>query len=664
MAAKSKSRPRPVTPVGPRSSKPAAAPPSKKIAVSSPPERTGTFSFPFWKTQWPAALIFLALPFALYHVALGFGYVLDDQMVIWDNAYVQKGFSGLREIFAYDSFMGYFKTPKFLLEGGRYRPLSLATFALEVQFFGKDQAAVGHFVNIVLYGLNCLFLYYILSGLFRRGENGKWWFSAAFLGGLFFLLHPLHVECVANIKGRDEILALTGSLGALYATLRYYDTLKSRWLIAAGLFLFIGCLAKENALTFLAVVPLTVAFFTNVSWGRNMRNTWPLWAAAFLFIIVRYRALGYMVNPGKSMNDLMNNPFLDMNYGEKLATIFLTLGWYLKLLFVPHPLTHDYYPYQVPKVNFADWRALLSLALHVGMAVWAVLNIKKRLVPAYSILFYLLTLSIVSNLFVSVGTFMNERFLYMPSVAFCLLAGWFLARWLPNIFKQPEEKPYVLGAALVLVVSSLFAWRTYTRVPDWKDALSLNTSAVRNSPGSARAHMFYASTIYQDVYNKTKDPQVKAAMVDTMEYHINKSLEIHPKYISGWMMKGAISAARFEQDHQMDKLFHNFDIVLDNAPYSKEFRKFFFEYMDYLAMGGGNPNKINVFAYRVGYERFYKVLKEPQPAIQILESALKTGFEDERVLQALSEIYASTGNRAKAEEMRQRYEKSKAMILR
>jgi hypothetical protein len=481
---------------------------------------------------------------------------------------------------------------------------------------------------------------------------------------LLFVLHPLHSEAVANIKGRDEILALLFSLGALYATLKYFDTNRSGWLWGSAFLLLLGLFSKENALTFLAVIPLTVWFFTKVPLNRIVTAGLPLLAASFVFILVRYNALGFMLDHGRAVNDLMNNPFLGMSIGEKLATIFLTLGWYVKLLFWPHPLTHDYYPYHVPKVNFSDWKALGSLVLYAGMGIWAVLNLRKRSIPAYVILYFLVTISIVSNLFVAVGTFMNERFAYMPSVAVCVLAGWFLARKLPEWLNERRDRPYLLGAGVLVIAVGLLGWRTYVRVPVWKDALSLNTSAIQTSSGSARSHCFYVTAIYENQYLKTKDPAVKRPLVDTMEYHINRSLEINPDYGSALVMKGAIAAARFEQDHQMDKLFHAFEDLLERIPNNANFRPFFDQYMVYLSKNGGNPNKINAFCYRMGYEYFYKQKKDTNNAIVILEHALPTQAEDERVLYALAEIYGATGNAAKAAEMRGRAEASEKVLIR
>lgn len=650
MASKQKRKTVPATPAA---GKPKNAPLTAK-SKGNGPALTTTFQPGFWAQHWLPSLLLIALSFALYWVSMSFRYVLDDQMVIWQNQYVMKGLDGLKDIFAYDSFMGYFKEQKFLLEGGRYRPLSLATFAMEQEFFGPEKPGISHFINILLYGLTGVLLYRVLLGLFPIAEGGRWYFSAAFLGALIFVAHPLHSECVANIKGRDELLALLGGLGALYAALKYFDTNRQLWLWASGLSLLLGLLAKENAITFLIVVPLTVWFFAKVPAGRSAVSAIPLVIAFLIFFILRYKAMGYVLNHGQSMNDLMNNPFLDMTFGEKYATIFLTLGWYVKLLFVPYPLTHDYYPYHVPKVGWTDWRALLSLAFYVGLGVWSVLNLKKRKIAAYAFVFWVATLSIVSNVLISIGTFMNERFIYMPSVAFCLLAGWFLARQLPAWLKEGTDKPYILGAGLALAVTGAFGWITIKRVPDWKDALSLNTSAMHNSPNSARAHTFYAIAMYENVYAKSKDQAEKTRLIDTMEYHLNEAVRIYPNYSSAWVMLPAIAGARFEIDHQMDKLFNTFDAALDKIPNNTNFRTYLDQYMKYLAKGGGNPNKIAAFCYRNGYERFYQKMKDYPSAIQILEYGLLTQTEDERVLKALVEVYEAAGNQAKAAEMRAR----------
>ena len=598
------------------------------------------------------AVSLMALAVVLYAIGVSYGYILDDEIVFWKNTFVQKGFGGLREIFASDSFMGYFKEQKFLLEGGRYRPLSLATFAMEVGMFGPGHSTISHGINIFLYGLTGILLYRILIGLFPVGEGGRWYFSLPFITAAVFVLHPLHVECVANIKGRDEILALLGGLGALWATLKYFDTNKWWWLLFAAVSLFLGMLAKENALTFLVVIPLTVAVFTKVSTARSISAALPLLLAALFFIFVRYKALGYILSHGQVNTDIMNDPFLGMTGSEKYATIFLTLGWYIKLLFVPHPLTIDYYPYQVPKVSWSDWKALASLALYLGMSIWALLNIRKNKVPAYAILFYLITLSIVSNLFVSVGTFMNERFAYMPSVAFCLLVGWFFSRKLPALLKEKHDAAYPLGMITLAAIAGVYAYVVVKRIPDWQNVLTINKAAVKASPGSARSHCFYVTGLYEQQYLGLKKNEDKMPLIEEMDYHINESLRINPKYGAALIMKGAVAAARFEQDHQLDRLFHVYEDILEKIPYNTNFRNFLDQYMVFL--DGSNSDKYVSFCHRVGYEYFYQKKKDYKTALHFLQYGLDRQTEDIRILDGMAEIYTVVGDKVKAAEMKKR----------
>ena len=429
--------------------------------------------------------------------------------------------------------------------------------------------------------------------------------------------------------------------------------------MASALFFLFGLFAKENTLTFLAVIPLTVWFFGKVPRSRAITAAVPLLIAAFIFIVMRYNALGYMLSHGKTNNDLMNDSFLGMNLSEKTATIFLTLGWYLKLMFYPSPLTHDYYPYHVPKVNWADWRALASLAFYVGAGAWAMINLRRRPVPAYAVLFFIITISIVSNLFVSVGSFMNERFAYMPSVAFCILVAWFLFDRVPKLFGNHAARQWI-GYAAILPFLAFFGWKTMQRVPDWETMLSLNTSAVIASPNSARAQSFYTTALYQEVYNKATTKEEKLKVVETMEVHAKKALEIYPNYGSAWVMYCNIAFARFEQERQMDKLFHELTYCLENSPYNTLMRNNIDIYMKYLATNGGNPNKLCSFAYHIGYEEFYKKQKDIKSALQFLTYGDMAQWHDERLYDALVEVYTAAGQPQKAAEMQAKADAARA----
>lgn len=591
-------------------------PASQAKSVSAQPSKTvqPTIQPPkslFFKENALALIILSVLAVALYISTVRFDYALDDTMVIVDNKFTQRGFDGIGDIFRYESFRGYFGEKKNLLEGDRYRPLSIATFAAEVSLFGKGNKAAGHFINILLYVLTAILLYRVLLFMFPRkdilesrnlGTEGEGeqkfaqFFSVPMIATALFIAHPLHVEVVANIKGRDEILALLGELGTLYYTFRYLNDKNAKYLIASFVAFLVGIFSKESVITFLAVVPLTAHFFTKASFGEKLKVTLPVVAGTFLYLLMRINAIGYLLD-GKEVTDLMNNPFYGMSLGDRLATVFYTLLLYLKLHIFPHPLTHDYYPFQIPKMSWTDWQSLLSLALHIGLVAVILRGWKNRTVWAYTAAFYLVTLSIVSNLVVSVGTFMNERFVYHASLGFCIAVAYLL---MTVLNKNKENNKNVLGLGLASLLVIGFSAKTMMRVPDWKNGASLNVSAIKNSPNSARANCFYAISIWEGQFLKLPPSatiEQKKAILDEMKPYFERSLEILPKYSAALKMWAGVAGEYHKIDNNLDNLLKEFERINNAGVYEP----FTIQYLTYI------NNKVGTKAEGEKLQAFYTV---------------------------------------------------------
>ena len=510
----------------------------------------------FWKKYWPAALILLLLPFALYGLSISFGYVLDDKIVLAENKYVQEGISGIGKIFTTESFTGFLGQQQNLVAGSRYRPLSIATFAVENQLFGQNPS-LSHFLNILFYALTGLMIFRLLI-LWRESWSGNQWFwGVGFIAAILFLFHPIHTEVVANIKSRDEILALLLALSALYFSFRPTKRPKLEMVFAGSIF-FLALMAKENAITFLAVVPLAFWIFRGEGLNQSLPKLLPYLIATVLFLIFRYQAIGFFFDSGRpsSSLSLMNNPFLGASTSEKFATISLTLGKYIQLLVFPHPLTHDYYPYQIPIVGWGNIWALASLLLYLGMTVFAIKSLKKRNVAAFCIIYFIATLSIVSNIIFPIGTFMNERFMYMPSVGFVLLIGWLLIEKLPAWLKQAALGKWIpLGIVGIILLG--YGWKTLDRVPAWKDALSLNQAAVKVSTNSARANCFMGYSLYQEILN-TGDRSSKDSLLQQATYYTDRALKIFPSYTDALTTKAGLLAEEYKTDRDLNKLLDGF----------------------------------------------------------------------------------------------------------
>ena len=588
----------------------------------------------FWGRKWKEALIIPILAFGLYWMCLPYGYVLDDQIVITDNKFTQKGVDGIWEILSTESFTGYFGGQKDLVAGARYRPLSIVTFAVEQTVFG-DNAFIRHLINILLYGLCGLLIFRIFAILVPDRQNTPWLLSIPFLAAALYILHPVHSEVVANIKGRDEIMTTLGAIGALYFALRYLPTQNKAYLFASGISMFLGLMSKENAITFLAVIPLTMYFFTKAS----TRDYWfalaPSLLAAMLYMIIRTNVIGYVLDSGKQITDLMNDPFLEMDGGEKLATIIYTLGQYLRLMVFPHPLTHDYYPYHIPIMNFGKPGTLISLALYAGLAYLFFKLWKSKSIYAWSIGFFVATISIVSNLVFPVGTFMNERFLFMPSIAFSLVCAWVLIQhgWF-------SEKPWMKWGTVVLIIGlcGAYIFKTYTRIPAWENALSLNGSAVIVSPNSARSNCFMATALYE-LGRDSANVEEKRKIYEEAEFYADRSLKIYPNYLSANQIKSGLVADRYIQHHNLDTLLAEFTVIINARPETEYIQQF----MEFL-----NPredvNKLTDFYYRIGYEMLSKQKGRQPLAITYLKLGEKIAPNDPRILYGLGKAFYNGGD--------------------
>lgn len=566
----------------------------------------------FWTSRWVPALILLLIPLLLYAASYRFGYVLDDKLVLSENKFVQSGTKGIRDIFAHESLTGFLGRQSDYLAGARYRPLSLATFAIEHQVFG-EKPGISHLINALLYGLTALVIYRLMFLLQKSPSDRPWYLQLPFVVALLFTLHPLHTEVVANIKGRDEILALLLALASSYYFLQALDSGKTwkGWL-GGGLFL-LAIFAKENAITFLAVIPLMAYAFSKPDLKRLAGQMLPFGVATGFYLLVRYAVIGFLMDGGQEIVNLMNNPFLNATAGQKSATISLTMAWYLKLLVVPYPLTHDYYPYHVPLVGWGDWRAILGLAASLGLLGVAALTWKKEKIVSFSILYYFITLSLVANIFFPVGTFMNERFLYMPSVGFCLLVAWLFCVKMPAWW---AAKPQLAKTAVTIGLggmATLFAIITFTRVPDWENTLTLHTASIEVSSESAFSNQNYAFALYQES-DKTQDPLLKRRLLDKAMPYVNKSLEIYPDYFEALGTKTGMMVGYFQMDNRIEPLLTWFEYVQKHHP---------IDYIDGvlkdLIAFGQHRIELNYFLQEVGYNHFWVAMGDKPRASRYLQ---------------------------------------------
>lgn len=553
-------------------------PPPPVVEAQQPPQPASSGSF--WTNHRLHLLLILIVSMGLYANTLGHQYAVDDSIVILRNSYTQKGMKGMKGIWTEDTFTGFFGSKRNLVAGGRYRPLSVATFALELQLFGnvvtdaqgnpvldKDgdvtyqgNPFISHLVNVLLYGILCVVLYLLLLQCFnpKRDTDQVKGYFIALAGALLYAAHPIHTEAVANIKGRDEILVLLGSLLAVYWVLRAAakESDSVGYLVGACLAYTIAIFSKESAVTFLAIIPAALYVFTERTLRYIALRSLPYLVIFVAFFGIRSAILGnsgaLISKDNAPTKELMNNPFLKwqgnqyvaFDSNERNATILYTWGKYVGLLAYPKTLTNDYYPKHIrtdkDKIPSFDMPMVMgSLLLHLALFALMLLGLYRRQAWGFFILFYLATFSVVSNLIFPIGTNMAERFMFLPSVGFSSLCALGLYAFAKRLQKpeQPLEQALSMPALLLGVVVLLYGGKTFSRNWAWYDDYTLFTTDIAYSPHSAKLNNAVSGVLQaralqiQDVFQR------KISLEQALN-HSTTATNLHPMYHSAWLLHG------------------------------------------------------------------------------------------------------------------------------
>ena len=435
------------------------------------------------KNAYLPFVIILLFSTGIYFNTLWNTYAIDDFSVISKNAYTVKGFHGIKDLMTHDALVGYVGESANKSTGTRYRPLSMVTFAIEIGLVG-ERPMLSHGINIFLFALTCLLLYRLLSYLLPPAKGTSFYLSLPFLATMFFAAHPIHTEAVANIKGRDEIMGLLFALLAAYAAVRYAQTHKVIHLIWGAPVYLLALLSKENPITYIAVIPLMLYFFTSAKAKEILLCVGVYLIPVSVFLLMRYHYTGGAAEAVST--EVLKNPWAYLastpdGYIHRYATIIMTFILYFKLLIFPHPLTHDYFYNHVPIVGISDMWFILSVLVNMGLVIYAIMGFGRRQVASFAILYYFITFSIVSNLIFNTGGVMSERFVYMPSIGFCIL--------LAQVLITAKER-YTVGVSgltgVMMGILILYSIKTISRNRDWENNLILIVTDSRTSTNSEK----------------------------------------------------------------------------------------------------------------------------------------------------------------------------------
>src|SRR2546425_10127503 len=322
------------------------------------------------------------------------GFALDDLTIIVANPLVH-GLSGVWRAFAAPYFPAN-------LDASVYRPLTIATYALD---WSVGSTVWFHAVNLMWHAGAS-----VLVALLARRWAGD---AAALVAGMVFAVHPVHVEAVANVVGRNELMAAAFTLLAVYAALERGSVLWSAAALTAGL------LSKENA----AVAPGLIA----AAWLLGVRpvppgRTLAAFVASWVVLAAVYTGVRWSVLHGFGGSGNPAPVFL----GQAGLTIRLTaiagLADVARLLVFPLAVSADYSPRERTAVPaLGDARLVLGVLV---VALWALLLglawRRQRKLAAFGLAWIAIAYAPVANLLFPIQILIAERTLYLPSAGLAL----------------------------------------------------------------------------------------------------------------------------------------------------------------------------------------------------------------------------------------------------
>ncbi len=360
-----------------------------------------------------------------------------------------------------------------------YRPLPIVSYALNYQLSGLAAWSY-HVVNVLLHALAAVLV-------FRVGLVWRLPTAAAGLGALLFAVHPVHVEAVAAVFGRKDLLAAVFALGMVLW--HRSATERGGWrLVLPVLAYACALLSKEvGAVAIVLIATQDWLLYTPAKRRSLFRSQRALGLyAAYLFTLAAYllARVGVVGSLGVLETSYLDNPLAVAPLLPRVATAIATAGLGLLHLALPLGLSPDYSYDAIPVVqSFFDWRLLSTLVVLVLAAVALSRPRGRAVLLPIAVMWYLVALLPTSNLLVIVGTIFGDRLLYLSSVAFCLVVGLAFVR-LAGAGRPARMAAVMAGSAVVLLLSL----QTVRYASVWTDDLTLFRWATHVVPMSTKAH--------------------------------------------------------------------------------------------------------------------------------------------------------------------------------
>ena len=448
------------------------------------------------KTLITAAIVFIiVLNVVVFSPALkgGFLHCWDDYLYVVNNTDIQKlSLSNIHNIFT-----------KFIL--GNYHPLTVFSFAIEYHFFGLNSQAY-HMTNLIIHILNCLLVFWFALLLTRNVYVSS-------ILSVLFAIHPIHVESVAWISDRKDLLSAFFFLLTLISYLYYTDKKQLKFYILSLLLYFLSLLSKASAVS-LPFVLLLIEYLNKKKFEKNsLIKKVPFFAVAGIWGVIAIFAR-------RSYQSQLQESFFSF-YQKLSIAVHRLVSYYLFRFFSVAKLS-----YLKPYLFENSAEAILFLVIASVLLLIAIflifLSAKRTKKVVFGFLFFFVT--IFPALPVVTLGYSADRFLYISSIGiFYMFAEGFI--WLYQTNKRALRTVFLIVFALLVF---LFSHTSYNRCKVWKNCLALTNYFISQYPSDP--------TVYLNRGLSYKDMgKYKEAIED-----FSHAIDINPDYLDAYIQRGDV----------------------------------------------------------------------------------------------------------------------------
>jgi tetratricopeptide (TPR) repeat protein len=375
---------------------------------------------------------------------------------------------------------------------GNYHPVTTLTYAADKALWG-DTLLGFRLTHVALYAAGVVLLFY----LFRELLESPLW---AALAAALFATHAVHVEVVAWLAQRKDIVCLTFYVSAILTYVHYTRGDKPRWWLYGASVLLAGmaCLSKGYAVVLPAVLLAYDFCFARRMGRRQLLDKLPYLVIGLLVTVLTVAAQD-------QAHAQVEVPF---SLGERITLLFKVFAVYVGKSILPVRLS-------AMIMVSPSWLHSSVAAIGFLLAVTAVVGfvVLRRRVPAaaFGIALFVLPLATVMNVFFTLRVWIAERYLFLPTIGYSLLIIAFASRWVETHTEESRRgRQYVaLVALLVLVVANSVL--AIDRVGVWQSPVHLWSDAVRKDAGFSGSGPITADEIGDRAVNEKLLALVAAA---------------------------------------------------------------------------------------------------------------------------------------------------------